>query len=164
MELQKAFLPQVVSCPKLPLSGYSDKEGTFPTAVSGEACWTVASGRSLCLSSRPPLCADGQTYTGRSVRIPATFSRGCDPMVLLWGERAVSRGAKRVDGCEWQSKFTRQLWTLRTVRRQLSLLAFLVGQNFNLPLTNLCMRFFKNLGVSFFPENQELLWSLLKYI
>ena len=46
----------------------------------------------------------------------------------------------------------------------LSLLAFLVGQNFNLPLTNLCMRFFKNLGVSFFPENWELLWSLLKYI
>lgn len=49
---------------------------------------------------RPPLFADGQTYTERSVRTAATFSHGRDLMVLLWGERAVSRGAKRVDGCE----------------------------------------------------------------
>ena len=49
---------------------------------------------------RPPLCADGQAYPGRSVRTTATFSRGRDLMVLLWGERVVSRGAKRVDGCE----------------------------------------------------------------
>lgn len=46
----------------------------------------------------------------------------------------------------------------------LSLLAFLEGQGFNLPLTNLCMHFLKNLRVRFFPENWELLWSFLKYI
>lgn len=55
MELQKSFpatgskLPSEVA----PLGGYSDKEGTFPTAVfQGKLCWTVASGSPR--SSAPP--------------------------------------------------------------------------------------------------------------
>lgn len=40
----------------------------------------------------PPLCADGQTHPGRSVRTAVSSSYSLDLMVILQGEREVGGG------------------------------------------------------------------------